>query len=219
MRALITGANRGIGFELAKLYASRGYKIWALCRTGSPELKSFAEILIDGVDVANPENLKQIVATLPEEKIDVLINNAGMLVTDNLKSVDPEDIRHQFEVNTLGPLNVTKALLGHLQKGSKIGLITSRMGSMADNSSGGYYGYRASKAALNAIGKSLALDLKKDGIAVALLHPGYVQTRMTGFQGEIDAETSAQGLMKKLDDLNLENSGGFWHTDGSKLPW
>jgi len=114
-----------------------------------------------------------------------LINNAGLLQDEKLGEIDYDSIRDQFEINTLAPLMVTEALLPNMSEGSKVALITSRMGSIADNESGGRYGYRASKAALNAFGKSLSLDLKDDGIAVALLHPGYVQTRMVNFGGHI----------------------------------
>jgi len=114
---------------------------------------------------------------------------------------------------------VTHALLPHLKSGSKIANITSRMGSIEDNTSGAYYGYRASKAALNALGKSLAIDLKPKGIAVAQLHPGFVQTRMVGFNGDISPEKAASGLCQRIEELNIENSGGFWHSNGESLPW
>jgi NAD(P)-dependent dehydrogenase (short-subunit alcohol dehydrogenase family) len=116
-------------------------------------------------------------------------------------------------------LRVTEALLGNLTADAKIAFITSRMGSIADNSSGGYYGYRMSKAALNAAATSLALDLKPRGIAVAILHPGYVQTAMVNFGGDISAEESAQRLSKRIEGLTLENSGNFWHSNGETLPW
>jgi NAD(P)-dependent dehydrogenase (short-subunit alcohol dehydrogenase family) len=124
-----------------------------------------------------------------------------------------------MEINAYAPLRVTEALLSNLQSGSKIANITSRMGSIADNDSGGRYGYRASKAALNAFGKSLAIDLKPKEIAVAQLHPGYVKTRMVGFGGLIDTAESVGGLVKLIDTLTLENSGLFWHTNGEELPW
>lgn len=148
-----------------------------------------------------------------------MINNAGLLQDEKLGEIDYDSIRDQFEINTLAPLMVTEALLPNMSEGSKVALITSRMGSIADNESGGRYGYRASKAALNAFGKSLSLDLKDDGIAVALLHPGYVQTRMVNFGGHITPEEAAEGLLARIDELNLENTGGFWHSNGEQLPW
>ena len=130
-----------------------------------------------------------------------------------------ESLRHQFEVNALGPLRVAQALLDNVGAGSKIAIMTSRMGSMADNDSGGYYGYRASKAAVNAIGKSLAIDLKPRGVAVFLLHPGYVATDMVGRSGDISPEVAAQRLLELIDKLGLEETGSFRHSNGSELPW
>jgi len=122
-------------------------------------------------------------------------------------------------VNALGPLRTVHALLAALQTGAKIALITSRMGSMADNTSGGYYGYRMSKAALNAAGVSLAHDLKARRIAVAILHPGYVRTDMTDRAGMIEPDASARLLLQRIDELTLETSGTFWHANGERLPW
>ena len=142
-----------------------------------------------------------------------------MLDDEQLGQIDYDSMRRQFEINALAPLQVTEALLDNFVEGSKIANITSRMGSIADNDSGGRYGYRASKAALNAIGKSLAEDLKTRGIAVAQLHPGWVQTRMVNFGGLITPEESASGLIERIEELNLANTGGFWHTNGETLPW
>jgi NAD(P)-dependent dehydrogenase (short-subunit alcohol dehydrogenase family) len=124
-----------------------------------------------------------------------------------------------YEVNSLGPLLTTQALVGNLGEGSKVGIITSRMGSIDDNDSGGSYGYRMSKAAVNAAGKSLSIDLKPKGIAVAILHPGWVRTDMTGHNGLIDTDESACGLLDRMEELTLETSGSFWHTNGELLPW
>ena len=127
-------------------------------------------------------------------------------------------MERQFKVNSLGPLRVTAALLPSLGAGSKVGIITSRMGSVEDNTSGGYYGYRMSKAAVNMAGMSLARDLKDHNIAVALLHPGMVATDMTGGRG-VTPEHSASGLIQRMDALDLEHSGIFWREEGEKLPW
>jgi NAD(P)-dependent dehydrogenase (short-subunit alcohol dehydrogenase family) len=127
-------------------------------------------------------------------------------------------MEEQFRVNTLGPLRVTEALLDNLDAGSKVAIVSSRVGSIEDNSSGGHYGYRASKTAVNQIGMNLKHDLAPRGIAVGLLHPGLVATDMTGGQG-ITAKESAEGLIKRIDALNSENSGGFWHAEGYTLPW
>lgn len=217
--ALITGANRGIGLALAEQLAQRGWDIIAVCRTSSDEIEQIANAVISDIDVTNPAQLNDIKIFLGDQKIDLLINNAGLLKDEQLGSINYDTMREQFEINTLAPLMVTETLLDNLVDGSKVANITSRMGSIADNDSGGRYGYRASKAALNAVGKSLAEDLKPKGVAVAQLHPGWVQTRMVGFNGLISTEESAKGLIKIINELTLENSGSFWHTNGEILPW
>ena len=136
-----------------------------------------------------------------------------------LGEIDFDSIEQQFVVNAMGPLRVTEKLLPVLSDNAKIGIVTSRMGSIADNDSGGNYGYRMSKAAANMAVKSLAVDLKDKGIAVAALHPGYVKTDMTGQQGFVEADQAAAGLIKRMDALNLSNSGQFWHAEGDVLPW
>jgi NAD(P)-dependent dehydrogenase (short-subunit alcohol dehydrogenase family) len=156
---------------------------------------------------------------LGDQSIDTLIHNSGILTRESLDDMNLDAIRAQFEVNALGPLRLTVALSGHLRAGSKIAIITSRMGSIGDNSSGSRYGYRMSKAAVNIAGVSLARDLLDRGIAVALLHPGFVRTDMTGGRGLIDAPEAASGLIARIDALSLESSGGFWHANGERLPW
>lgn len=217
--AVITGANRGIGLALSQQLAKKGWDIIAVCRSESEEINSVANMVISGIDVTNPDDIQQIKQFIAEQQIDLLINNAGLLKDEILGDIDYDSLREQFEINTLSPLQVTEALLPNMVEGSKIANITSRMGSIADNDSGGRYGYRASKAALNAIGKSLAEDLKTRGIAVAQLHPGWVQTRMVNFSGLISADDSAQGLIERIEQLNLSNTGGFWHSNGEELPW
>lgn len=216
---VITGANRGIGLELARLYASRGDRVTGVCRESSPELDAVAATVIDGIDVTREADVATLATTLAGANIDLLINNAGLLQDEVLGSIDFDSIRTQMEINAYAPLRVAQALLKLIPAGGKIANITSRMGSIADNDSGGRYGYRASKAALNAFGKSLAMDLKPKGIAVAQLHPGYVQTRMVGFTGHITPAEAARGLADRIDGLTLENSGSFWHSDGQQLPW
>ncbi|MFO6425103.1 SDR family oxidoreductase [Motilimonas sp. KMU-193] len=215
----ITGANRGIGLALAELYHQAGWQVIGICRQSSAELDAIATQVISDIDVTSDQDVARLAAQLQGQQIDLLINNAGLLANEVLGQIDFDSMRRQMEINAYAPLRVTEALLGNLVRGSKIGNITSRMGSIADNDSGGRYGYRASKAALNAIGKSLAQDLKQQGIAVAQLHPGWVKTRMVGFGGLISPEQSALGLKQVLDQLTLENSGGFWHTNGEQLPW
>ncbi len=215
---VITGANRGIGLELARLYQREGWQVTGVCRETSPELDAVAAV-IDRIDVTSATDVKRLAAALSGQSIDLLINNAGLLNDEVLGRLDFDSLRQQMEINAYAPLRISEALLPNLTTGSKIALITSRMGSITDNDSGGRYGYRASKAALNAFGKSLAVDLKDRGIAVALLHPGYVKTRMVNFGGLITPEESAAGLAQRIAELNLENSGSFWHSNGEELPW
>ncbi|MBW6390262.1 SDR family oxidoreductase [Billgrantia antri] len=218
-RVLITGANRGIGLALARHYHAQGWLVVGVCRTGSPELGEIAEQVIEGVDVTRAEDVARLAEAVRGQRLELLINNAGLLHDESLGSLDFAAIQRQMEVNAYGPLRVTEALLDNLGPGSKVANVTSRMGSIADNDSGGRYGYRASKAALNAFGKSLAIDLKPKGIAVALLHPGYVQTRMVNFGGLIPPEEAAAGIATRIAELTLETSGGFWHSNGEALPW
>jgi len=215
---LITGANRGIGLELAKLLQDNGFHVIVACRNSSPELDALNCQIETNFDVSNTNSIQQLAQKLAGTKLDLLINNAGILGSMSLDKLDYDAIRQQFEVNTLGPLRVSENFLPHLSKGSKIAIITSRMGSIADGS-GGQYGYRISKTAVNMVGSCLAHDLKDQGIAVALLHPGYVRTGMTDNNGLIDADESARGLIQRIEELNMNNTGGFWHADGTQLPW
>ena len=217
--ALITGANRGIGLALCKTYLAQGWQVIGVCRTASPELTESGARVIAGVDVSDTKALAQLAETLEGKSIDLLINNAGIFLHETLGDIDYNNIQQQFLINAEAPLRVTESLLGNLAAGAKIAFITSRMGSIADNSSGGYYGYRMSKAALNAAAMSLTRDLKPRGIAVAILHPGYVQTAMVNFGGDISAEEAARRLNQRITDLTLENSGSFWHSNGDVLPW
>lgn len=216
---VVTGANRGIGLELARHYAREGHQVVGVCRETSDELASVAEGVIEGVDVTSEAGIGKLRDGLAGKRISLLINNAGLMQDEPLGSIDFDSIRKQMEINAYAPLRVAEALLPLMGQGSKIANITSRMGSIADNDSGGRYGYRASKAALNAFGKSLAVDLKPKGIAVAQLHPGFVKTRMVNFGGLITPEDAVRGLAERIDGLNLENTGSFWHSNGEELPW
>lgn len=216
---VITGANRGIGLELVKHYVAQKADVYGLCRNSSDELNATGAKVITKVDMGKPDLLPASLSELKDLSIDLLINNAGVMARESIDDYQPHTIEHQFRVNALGPLLVTQCLLKQLKEGSKVALITSRMGSLKDNTSGGYYGYRMSKAALNAAGVSLANDLKKSGIAVALLHPGYVQTEMVSFGGDVSAEQATKGLTQRIEELNLGNSGTFWHANGEILPW
>lgn len=221
---LITGGNRGIGLALTEQLSARGAtRVLVACRQASDELNALASSaqveVIEGVDVREPSAITEQLSARGVTTLDLLINNAGVLTRESLGSVDYDQMRFQFEVNTLGPLKVVEACLPLLSSGSKIANISSRMGSIADNTSGGMYGYRASKAALNMVGVSLARDLAAQGVAVATLHPGFVRTGMTGGRGLIETDESARGLIARIDALSLETSGGFWHSNGDELPW
>ena len=215
---LVTGCNRGIGLQLCKQLTARGDDVIGVCRSESDELNQLGVRTVAGIDIGRADAMPRLRAAIGDQHIDVLINNAGMLRPDKLGELDYEEMAEQFRVNALGPLRVTEALLDNLGKGSKVAIVTSRVGSIEDNSSGGYYGYRASKTAVNQIGTNLKHDLRPRGIAVALLHPGLVATEMTGGQGVAPAD-SAKGLINRIDALNLENSGSFWHAEGYELPW
>jgi NAD(P)-dependent dehydrogenase (short-subunit alcohol dehydrogenase family) len=215
---LVTGANRGIGLELCRQLKARGDTVLAACRASSRELDALGVRVEGGVDVATDDGVKTLAHRLEGTKLDVLVNNAGVLERDELGHLEMDKLRRQFEINSLGPLRVTQALLPNLHEGSKVVIVTSLMGSMADNGSGGFYGYRMSKAAVNAAGVSLARDLAPKKIAVMLVHPGMVKTDMTGHNG-IEASESVRGILARIDALDLTKSGKFFHQAGRELPW
>ena len=216
---VVTGANRGIGLALCQVAKTRGHEVIALCRAASDELRTLDVRVEEGIDVSDDGVIAQLPERLAGVSIDVLINNAGVLSQESLDDLDLPRIRRQFEINSLGPLRVTTALLPSLGPGSKVAIVTSRMGSIADNGSGGSYGYRMSKAAVNAAGVSLARDLAPREIALILLHPGWIRTGMTGQRGNADASEAAAGLWAQIDALTLETTGSFRHANGEPLPW
>lgn len=215
---LVSGANRGIGLELCRQLAARGESVTGLCRKSSDALDDLGIEVIDGVDVTDPDSLDKLARRLDGRRVDWLINNAGVLDRDSLDSLDFDAIEWQFRVNAAGPLRLTQSLLPLLGAGSAVAIVTSRMGSIGDNTSGGYYGYRMSKAAVNMAGASLAKDLESRQIAVALLHPGMVATDMTGGNG-VPVDHAARGLIARMDELDMASSGSFWHAEGEVLPW
>lgn len=219
--ALITGANRGIGLELARQLDDRGYRVIAVCRGSSPELNALDVQVEEGVDVTDGASLGDLAERLRGVRLDLLINNAGLMQSTSLESIedDLDAFRAQYEVNSLAPLRVTRALINHLNDGAKVVIITSRMGSIADNTSGGAWAYRMSKAAVNMAGVSLAHELSGREIAVGLLHPGYVKTGMTGNTGHVGPDEAAAGLIERIDELAMENTGSFRHANGESLPW
>ena len=217
---LITGSNRGIGLELCKQIIERGDEVIATCRKASSDLKNLGVRIEEDIDISSEDSINNLRQALSGVELDCLIHNAGIYEFNSIDNFDHESIIRQFVVNALSPLSMTKSLKGLLKKYSKIGFITSRMGSIGDNSSGSSYGYRMSKVALSMAAKSLSKDLIKEDIYVAILHPGLVSTRMTGFtKNGISTLESANGLLKRIDSLNKNNTGTFWHTNGEILPW
>jgi NAD(P)-dependent dehydrogenase (short-subunit alcohol dehydrogenase family) len=219
-RVLVIGSNRGIGLEMCRQLAARGDAVLAACRRTSAELDALegAEVF-SAVDVTDRASLDALAEKVGDASLDALYVVAGVLKRVTLDQLDIEVIREQLEVNAIGPLQAVAALRRCLKRGGKIGLLTSRMGSIGDNTSGGSYSYRMSKAALNMAGRSLAHDLRDEGIAVRLLHPGWVRTEMTGGTGNIDASEAVQGLIARIDELDMESSGSFMHQSGQELPW
>eukprot|EP00198_Chlamydomonas_reinhardtii_P006500 XP_001695836.1 predicted protein [Chlamydomonas reinhardtii] len=209
--SVVTGANRGIGLALCRKLKSNGYQVIGACRKKSPELESLGVKIVEG-------RLGQGVRAWDWGwKGPRGVCNAGILREDSLEDIDMAVLREQFEVNSLGPLRTYLALQDKLADNAKVCIVTSRMGSIEDNGSGGDYGYRMSKAAVNMAGKTLSVDLKKKGIAVGILHPGFVATDMTAkYHGGMEG----QGGVKIIEEkLHMDTTGTFWHRNGSVLPW
>lgn len=216
---LVTGSNRGIGLSLCKHYKNMGYKVFAACRKASPALSVLDVEIFENIDIADPRSGIELAELMKKRPLDLLINNAGILRDEQLGKLNIETIEEQFKVNTLGPLRITEALLPLINNGGKIAFITSRMGSIQDNTSGGRYGYRMSKCALNAAAVSVVHDVKHRDISVAILHPGLVGTDMIGGSGNVTPDQAAAQLYDRIEALSPTNSGSFWHADGTSLPW
>jgi NAD(P)-dependent dehydrogenase (short-subunit alcohol dehydrogenase family) len=216
---LILGANRGIGLQLARQLSARGDRVTAVCRSESGELSALPVEVISGIDLSDTACLERLDTALEGENIDVLVHVAGILDGDTLDSASLDSMRRHFEINALAPFAAIRQLRHRVRDGGKIFILSSRVGSIADNSSGGNYAYRVSKTAVNMIGMNLAHDLEPRDIAVILLHPGYVRTDMTGHTGHMDADESAAGLIEQMDRLTIKDSGSFWHANGEALQW
>lgn len=216
---VITGANRGIGLAMVKQFVSQGDTVFALCRKSSDELSALDVNVIEGIDVATNNGIQGMLESLTGVNIDLLVCNAGILHDEQLCSLNLDTIRAQFEINAIAPINVADKLQAQINNGGKIAMITSRMGSIEDNDSGGRYGYRMSKAALNIASVSLAKDLADREIAVGIFHPGYVQTDMVGGRGDISADTCAERLVGLMNKLSMAETGVFKHSNGQLLPW
>jgi NAD(P)-dependent dehydrogenase (short-subunit alcohol dehydrogenase family) len=216
--ALVTGANRGIGLALCEALLADGYSVIGTCRRASAELKALG-CRIEKLDVCKDNSVANLRKALGNTPLDLLLHNAGQMQRDDLERMDFAGIAAQFQTNAIGPLRLSRALRPLLKKGSKIVFITSRMGSISDNNAGRMYGYRMSKAALNMAGKGLSRDLAPDEIAVLMLHPGFVRTEMTEGRGHWSPAESATSMLRRIKELELSQSGAFWHADGTQLPW
>lgn len=223
----ITGANRGIGLSLTELYLQQGDQVHATSRnlTDSKELHALASryntLVLHELDVTDYQRVAQLASELPA--IDLLINNAGYYGPKGygFGNTDIKEWRQVFEINTIAPLKLVESFYPLLQQGKakKIACISSKVGSMTENTSGGGYIYRSSKAALNSVVKSLSNDLTDEGFTVLALHPGWVRTEMGGPNALIDTQTSADGLAKVIEQSTQEKSGQFINYDGTELPW
>ena len=224
---LITGANRGLGLKFAELYAQKKFNVFATCRTphNADGLLELADknnqISVLPLDVGIYEEVENLAETIKASPIDILINNAGIWRSSTLGSINREAWLESFTINSIAPYEVTQALLPNIKKGSlkKVVSITSKMGSIDDNTSGSSYIYRSSKSALNMVMRSLQHDLSSYGIATLTLHPGWVQTDMGGMNALINDEQSVSGMINVIDKLNIENTGRFIDYDGKPISW
>lgn len=217
---VVTGANRGLGLEFARQYAADGWSVIATCRDPdqAQELAALAgDIRIERLDVADWDALETFGETLAVESLDVLICNAGI---GGWGEAEPDPWLRALAVNCIAPTMLARALVDGVERASgKIVAITSKMGSIADNMSGGSIVYRSSKAALNAAWRSLAIDWKDRDVAVAMLHPGWVQTDMGGRNALITAEESVAGLRRVIETLGRDTSGAFLDYRGEAIAW
>ena len=226
-QVLITGANRGLGLEFTKQYAADGWDVLACCRAAqsASALQSIANtnksVHILELDVANFAQIDVLALQLKDQAIDVLINNAGVYPPSSFGDTNYDEWAKAFRVNSMAPLKMAEAFVQHLTRSQlkKIATLTSKMGSIDDNTSGESYSYRASKTAVNMVMKSLSIDLKPYGINVVTLHPGWVRTDMGGQNGLIDAHTSVTGLRNVIEYLNVSNTGKFVAYDGKEIAW
>lgn len=226
MRAIVTGANRGIGLELVRQLAARGDEVEAACRRPeeAKELRAVGpRVRVHRCDVADRASVATFAAELGDAAIDLVINNAGVYggPHQSLNDFDDEDALRTFDINALGALRVSQAVLPHLRRGTgrKLVHITSGMGSIGDNTSGGFYAYRMAKAALNMMSKSLANDLRGDGVVSVVINPGWVRTDMGGKGAPTPVADSVREILKVVGETTLAQSGEFLNWNGGRYPW
>jgi NAD(P)-dependent dehydrogenase (short-subunit alcohol dehydrogenase family) len=226
-QVLITGANRGIGLEFTKQYAQDGWRVFACCREpqSASALQAIANthnnVQIFALDVGDFAQIDAFALQLKHESIDLLLNNAGVYPDSSFGNIDYNEWLNGFKINSMAPLKMAEAFVQHVSRGQlkKIATLSSKMGSLDDNSSGASYSYRTSKVAANMVMKSLSIDLKPYGISVVTLHPGWVQTDMGGSNALINTQTSVTGMRKVIADTNLSNTGRFIAYDGQAINW
>lgn len=227
---LVTGANRGLGLEFCRQYAKEGWRVLATCRNPDTAealiqlARQYASIQIEALDVADFTNIDGLAKRLATDAIDVLINNAGVYGDEQSRgfgSLDYVQWQTTLTINTVAPVKMAEAFLSQLQQGKRrlIVNVSSLMGSISDNGSGGSLLYRSSKAGLNAVMHSLAIDLSAKSIGVLILHPGWVKTDMGGPNALITVEESVTGMKDCIDRFTLSHSGDFLKYDGSPMPW
>jgi NAD(P)-dependent dehydrogenase (short-subunit alcohol dehydrogenase family) len=227
---LITGANRGLGFEFASQYVAEGWRIFAACRNPSAasELQHLAKsakgmLSIVAIDVTGAESVRNAASQLKDAAIDVLINDAGISGKpgQTTGNVDYENWARVFDVNTMGPMRVLESFIEHIARSERklVVTITSGMGSLADNKAGGSIAYRSSKAAMNMAMRSAAIDLAPRGISCVLVHPGWVRTDMGGPKAPLSPQESVSAMRRLIDKLEPNNSGKFYNYDGREYPW
>jgi NAD(P)-dependent dehydrogenase (short-subunit alcohol dehydrogenase family) len=222
---VITGASRGLGLEFVRQYAADGEKIVAACRhpESATALKAIkGDIRLVTLDIADAGSIHAVADMIGNEPVDILINNAGVYgKAQTLGKMDYAAWEDVFRINAIGPMHLTDALLPRIAASKRrlvVG-ITSLMGSIADNTSGGYYAYRSSKAALNAVFKSLSIDLKPHGVSAVVLHPGWVKTDMGGASAPLEPTESVSGMRAVIAKLGIKDSGRFLDYRGQELPW
>ncbi|KAE8996395.1 hypothetical protein PR003_g20081 [Phytophthora rubi] len=226
---LITGSTRGIGLEFAKHYTTAGWNVIGVARSASTadKLKALTPFKIVSLDCTDEASIAQAADELRGVPIDLLINNAGIFIPGDLETTTKDMLMRQFEVNTVGPFLVTRALLPNLKLGAEkngkdgalVVTVSSQMGSIAGNAYGGNYSYGASKAAVNMVNSSLAIDLKTDNIAAIVVHPGYVVTDLTGGLGDVHTDESVRGMTNVIEKVTMKDTGKFYHFQGHEMPW